>query len=156
MRSSTLTSTKDVVEGAQESIAFHGRHVGGVDVGDALLHVEDGLSAAGVVASVKLHVQLSEVKLSHGHHSGPVRPLLLELLEGVLRERLASLVVFGEAVHGLFVVAPVLLARYERSAKQQSLSRLILLTRSVVTTQEYRGLNASTLYILTHHFAPRS
>jgi hypothetical protein len=58
-----------VVECGEEAVALNGQHVRRVLGGDALLHVEDGLLAAGDELGVQLQVQLAEVPASAGEAS---------------------------------------------------------------------------------------
>mmetsp|Transcript_9886 Transcript_9886/g.28036 ORF Transcript_9886/g.28036 Transcript_9886/m.28036 type:complete len:466 (-) Transcript_9886:797-2194(-) len=99
---------EDVREGAQEAVLLQRQLVRAVLLGHAALHVEDALVAGRVVPRVQLHVEHAEGELPARHHAGVVRLLRAQLLEVLLRQRLAGLVVPGEAVHRRLVVAPVL------------------------------------------------
>mmetsp|Transcript_63646 Transcript_63646/g.146406 ORF Transcript_63646/g.146406 Transcript_63646/m.146406 type:complete len:501 (+) Transcript_63646:250-1752(+) len=105
-----VAASKDMAERAQEPIIRQGRHHRELRR-QPLLHVEGRVAAllgGRVVAVMQLQVQLPKEQLPAHHHARVVGALRLQLLEELLGQRLAGLVVLGELVHGGLVVAPVL------------------------------------------------
>eukprot|EP00968_Pinguiococcus_pyrenoidosus_P000259 scaffold13_cov241-Pinguiococcus_pyrenoidosus.AAC.32 len=102
-----VPSREDVAEAAQEAILRKRLHHG-VARRDLLLQVERGRPAFRVKVRVERHVQLAEVQLPEHSAARHEMPGVADLLEQLLRQRLARLVVHRDAQRGLLVVAPVL------------------------------------------------